>query len=154
MKSCYTCSEIKPLSEYHKKKSSIDGVASVCKTCRNKQLRAWRQTNKGKECIRKQNNKPSSILSREKYSKTKIGKTAQRKGEQAYKLRNENKRKAKAKVNNALITGKISKVDTCEMCGNSEFKTEAHHWSYNEEHWLNVLWVCRKCHNNIHKGVK
>jgi len=39
---------------------------------------------------------------------------------------------------------------TCQICG-GKTKTMAHHSNYND--FLNVIWVCWKCHNLIHKEV-
>ena len=35
-KRCSKCGQIKPISEFYKKKSSKDGLYSICKECRNK----------------------------------------------------------------------------------------------------------------------
>lgn len=53
---------------------------------------------------------------------------------------------ASSKVNNTLKSGKLIK-QPCEMCGCLE--VEAHHSNYNEP--LNVMWLCKKCHEEWHK---
>ena len=45
-----------------------------------------------------------------------------------------------------LRRGKIDK-DDCFACGNSE--TEMHHPNYNVP--LNIQWLCRNCHLELHK---
>jgi len=53
--------------------------------------------------------------------------------------------KAKAAVAAALERGDLVRGTECCSCG--EIKpTVAHHWSYEEEHWLDVVWICRRCH--------
>jgi len=54
--------------------------------------------------------------------------------------------KAHHAVARALARGDIVKSDECSACGDIE-PTVAHHWSYEEEHWLHVVWMCRRCHS-------
>jgi hypothetical protein len=42
------------------------------------------------------------------------------------------------------------KPDHCSICRSSEW-IEAHHSDYSKP--LEVLWVCKKCHNAIHKRL-
>ena len=66
------------------------------------------------------------------------------------KLKDNDKIKARSDLNHGLRDGKVFKVQYCEGCGKEVF-LEAHHFSYNYP--LDVLWVCRKCHNKIHRSV-
>jgi len=52
---------------------------------------------------------------------------------------------AKAAANNAIANGTITELDYCEGCGVSDVPVELHHFSYLSKHWLNVLFLCRKC---------
>jgi hypothetical protein len=56
---------------------------------------------------------------------------------------------ANTAFSNAIKKGKIVRNETCEIC-DKKCKTEGHHWSYAEQNQLNVIWVCIKCHKNIH----
>ncbi len=40
----------------------------------------------------------------------------------------------------------------CERCGDAESTTYFHHWSYEPEHWLDVIPLCCKCHRGVHAG--
>lgn len=62
-------------------------------------------------------------------------------------LKNKNKYLARHYVANALKKGLLEKKD-CIMCGNN--KVEAHHEDYFMP--LEVMWMCRQCHVNHHKG--
>jgi len=55
------------------------------------------------------------------------------------------RRKARHAVAAALKHGALTCSDKCSSCGMIK-PTVAHHWSYELEHWLNVVWMCRRCH--------
>ena len=52
-------------------------------------------------------------------------------------------------VKKALKEGRLTKPHQCNFC-KSKGKLDAHHWSYEPEHWLDVIWYCVKCHRHIH----
>lgn len=55
---------------------------------------------------------------------------------------------ARAAVNNAVARGKLVRPSVCTQpgCKNSG-RIEAHHWhGYDNEHALDVVWLCPKCH--------
>lgn len=52
-------------------------------------------------------------------------------------------------VNNAVVRGKLVKL-ACEVCGNT--KSEAHHADYSKP--LDVMWLCRKHHKDVHRMHK
>lgn len=54
-------------------------------------------------------------------------------------------------VYRALKRGLLIKKTICQICGNSTL-TLAHHNNYSK--WLDILWVCQICHNDIHKILK
>jgi hypothetical protein len=56
---------------------------------------------------------------------------------------------AHAAVKKALKEGRLTKPHNCNFCG-TEGRLEAHHWSYEPEHWLDVIWYCIKCHRDWH----
>ena len=53
---------------------------------------------------------------------------------------------ARDAVYRALKTGKIIKPDKCEDCGTETNNLQGHHESYEQDKWLDVKWLCRKCH--------
>jgi len=63
-----------------------------------------------------------------------------------YRKANPEKRKAHAAIANAIRSGKLVSLP-CSECG--ETKTEAHHYAYDMP--LDVIWLCRKHHNQLHK---
>ncbi|MBS0654123.1 MAG: hypothetical protein JSR39_11435 [Verrucomicrobia bacterium] len=52
-------------------------------------------------------------------------------------------------VAKAIKKGKMIKGDKCELCG-SVCKIEGHHADYSKP--LEVQWICKKCHVNLHKN--
>ena len=63
-----------------------------------------------------------------------------------YRKANPEKRKAHTAVANAIRSGKLVSLP-CSECG--ETKTEAHHYAYDMP--LDVIWLCRKHHRQLHK---
>jgi len=66
--------------------------------------------------------------------------------EKQNKKENPNKYKARWKVYGALRSKKIIKPTECELCGNSTSLTAHHYLGYEKEHWLDIQWLCIKCH--------
>ncbi len=58
---------------------------------------------------------------------------------------------AKDKARDAFVAGKIQKPLFCEICGRKG-KLEKHHPDYNKP--LEVVWVDRACHSQLHRSHK
>ena len=63
-----------------------------------------------------------------------------------YRKANPEKLKAHTAVASAIRRGKLVSLP-CSECG--ETKTEAHHYAYDMP--LDVIWLCRKHHRQLHK---
>ena len=63
------------------------------------------------------------------------------------------KTKARNAVRDAIRMGKLIRPVICESCP-KKGKSEAHHWSYKEEHWLDVNWLCTDCHKTLHQSYE
>ncbi len=139
-KSCRVCKKIKPLSEFPKNRSKKSGYNSECNTCCNKYYKEYRQTEKGKVAHHKAN---------KKYRKTKKGKAVNLKSVQRFNVRHPNQTKAVRTVNHAIRNGKLIRPNT-QICHYCPAKAEQyhHHLGYEPEHWLDVIPVCIKCHQN------
>ena len=60
---------------------------------------------------------------------------------------------ATAEVNAALKRGELTRAGVCARCG-LKARTDAHHHrGYAREHWLDIVWLCRPCHFQTHKGT-
>jgi len=114
-KICSKCGRELQISEFHADKRREFGVGSECRDCKKK----YRQENKGKLLIAQK----------------------ERRKKQFKEL--SPKRKAWNALYYALRTGKISKPETCEICGSNE-NIQGHHADYNKP--FDVIWCCQKCH--------
>ena len=95
----------------------------ICRACKNTQVKAYQHTHRG--TVKQYN--------------------------QAYDQQNREKRAAKALVRHAVADGRLTPQSCC-VCGASD-KIHAHHWSYEREHWLSVIWLCPKHHKAVHAGT-
>lgn len=129
MKKCFKCKVEKPLTEFYKHRKMADGHLNKCKECAKLDVRNHRRENDSvREYDRKRGNRQSSDYQRQ------------------YREKYPKKYAAHSIVNNAIRSGKLVKVDTCE-CG-STFAVEAHHDDYNKP--LEVRWLCAVCHKRWH----
>lgn len=57
---------------------------------------------------------------------------------------------ARAAVRKALASGLLEKQE-CQLdeSGCLRWPVEAHHESYDPDHWLDVVWVCKACHGRL-----
>jgi hypothetical protein len=84
-------------------------------------------------------------LYKRKWRKTKIGKTSTTNSFKKQISKNPDKFLARQSVMVAIRSGKLIKKP-CKKCANP--KSEAHHKDYTKP--LDVIWLCRKCHIQIH----
>lgn len=61
-------------------------------------------------------------------------------------------KKARQAVYEALKRGDLVKPEKCQDCDETK-PLQGHHESYEKEKWLDVIWVCRKCHRKRHRGL-
>lgn len=71
-----------------------------------------------------------------------------------YKMNNPIKDVASQAVRSLVATGKIIKPDQCSICLSivGSKSIQGHHEDYSKP--LEVIWVCVKCHSNIHRTKK
>ncbi len=129
-KTCRDCGEYKPLTDYYLHSKMKDGHLNKCKVCVRDRV--------GKHRIVNIDTLREYDLDRARKGRVK---TLRRKFP--------NKYKARGAVANALSSGKILRPSTCSSCGDA-CKPQAHHWSYEEEHWLDIIWLCTRCHADEH----
>lgn len=70
-----------------------------------------------------------------------------------YRRNNAYKFRAQAAVARELIRGNLVRPCICSKCG-KERRIDAHHWSYELQHWLDVIWLCKSCHRLLHIAEK
>lgn len=137
-KTCRVCKETKPFSEFYIHSHMKEGRLGKCKTCCTKQQKKHRDTKQGRAAIKR-------------YRQSDKGKAAHIYSQKCYNIRNPNQFEAHKTVSNAVRTGKLSRsnIKQCHYC----FKQaqEYHHPSYALENQLDVIPVCIKCHNKLHR---
>jgi len=158
MKVCSRCREEKPITNFNKNRCRPDGLQSQCKACsrfndrlyytRNKKrynarCQSYNQTHQEE---RKIHDRQYRLEHKEKYSEY----------FKQYKKNHPIRLKAKDAVVNAIKSGKLIRPDRCSNLEcNKVCKPEGHHWSYLEEHWLDVEWLCKSCHKRIdHNNIE
>lgn len=133
-KTCAGCHLDLPISEFTRSSKNKTGYQSYCRRCKVLSARAhkaeraaWYQAHK------EELNEWSAAYA--KLPETKIRKAA-------YNA-----------VDRALKAGTITKDDTCKRCGCTDERLESHHRSYEKEHQLDVIWLCPKCHGELHAHI-
>ena len=137
-KKCFKCNIVKDLTEYYKHKKMGDGHLNKCKDCTKKDTKG-RLAEKLKD--------PSFIESeksrhRDKYHrlnyKDKHKPTFEQKKKAIDKYKEKYPEKVKARNSSSHLKAK--------KLGN-----HLHHWSYNEEHFKDVIEITEKKHYLIHR---
>lgn len=139
MKKCFKCHETKPLSEFYKHKRMADGHLNKCKACTKNDVKKNRYKNyeyySDYERRRFHENED-----RRKYS---YEKSCQ------HRQSNPIKTRARSLLYRAVRAGRLVK-QPCAACGTTE-NIEAHHEDYSKP--LEVVWLCRKHHGEIHRQI-
>jgi hypothetical protein len=129
-----------------------DGHLNTCKICHNKISKKYREDNP-KECAaakkRCYERKPEVYKAKAKeWRKSHL---ESRKEEfKKYKEKYPEKVAAHVAVMVEVRSGQMCPPDYCEGCFGSA-PLEAHHPDYSKP--LNVEWLCKKCHTEIHRKV-
>ena len=135
MKKCFKCGVEKTLSEYYKHKGTRDGHLNKCKECTKTDTKLR---------IEKKSKEPEWVImersrSREKHHRLKYGAKYKPSREQKKATMDRYKERYPEKVaakNNLKPNVK----------GN-----HLHHWSYNEQHYKDVIELSEKDHNTAHR---
>lgn len=172
---CTRCGTEQPLTNFEKHPKLVGGYRRQCRECRremsriryaenperyrakyaawsakpeNKEwLRRWQQENA--ERIRDASKAPHRIEAKRAYAQQPHRREAQRVSFSAWYVRNQDKAKAQRAVNHAIRDGKLVTM-LCWVCGE---KAEAHHASYAEDARLDVTWLCRGHHKEVHRKL-
>ena len=134
-KKCFKCGIEKELSEFYVHPQMADGYLNKCKECNKKDVQENYELRREyyREYDRKRNKKEKRLQLRRNYH-----------------IENNEKIKTHQLVHQAIKKGNIIKPENCQICGLHTKFLDAHHHDYTKP--LDVIFVCRKCHLNIHSG--
>lgn len=139
MKTCIVCNKSKDLGEFYKQKGMLDGHLNKCKECCKSQSKerqnilikdeTWRETEK--------------IRSRDKYHRLGYKDKHKPSSEDKKKTINLHKKKYPEKY--------LAKNRTQNLPRGSN--NHLHHWSYNEEHYIDIIELNIADHNLLHRHM-
>lgn len=134
---CTKCKTSYPLTDCYRNKQRPDGRHPICKHC----MKAYLQSPAGRRAHR---------AACTRYSKTPTGRDISSRCKVRYRANHPDRAKAHNAVMNAVGAGILPRARTlgCTHCFAQA--TQYHHYSYAQEDWLNVVPICRMCHNAIH----
>ncbi len=152
-KKCFKCLVIKPLNCFYSHKKMADGHVNKCKECNKKDVSNNYRENIDhyKKYEKSRMNLEHRVKARADYVKTESGKKAKKTSQANFRKTHPIQYAANTMVGNAIRDGKLIKPSNCSNCS-IECVPDGHHCDY--AYPLDVIWLCRQCHNNWHKVNK
>lgn len=131
-KKCFKCGQIKPINEYYVHKKMLDGHLNKCKICTKNDVQILYSKKSNDLNFIEQERKRG----REKYRRLYVGTgKANKKSIDTYNLKFPEKYLAKSSL------GLSHKKEGFER----------HHWSYNKEHYCDIIHLTKKDHKKAHR---
>jgi hypothetical protein len=141
MKQCKLCGDLKPITEFRRRRKSSESRVTECRSCHNAKNRQYEANNPGKKAAN----------ARRIYAQNPEGFHARSKRwEEANKERVMVSRRAADHVRYAVKTGKLTKPSACQHCGTTSVRIVSAHLDYARS--LDVLWLCDRCHRRLDQG--
>jgi len=139
-KSCFKCGENKPLDDFYCHPQMLDGHLNKCKYCTKMDARA-------RENILRHNpdwSEREKTRSREKYHRLGYRETYKSNSNKRPDLVNISRKRYPEKYKANLASQRLPKYNR----GN-----QLHHWSYQEEHWKDVIELSVADHARLHRHI-
>lgn len=137
-KQCRQCGEIKPIDQFYVHKAMKDGHLNKCKNCVKSRVSNKHTLDKADpNYVEKQRKRGRDKYYRLGYSKRTPHKEVRKLAMDNYKKNYPEKQRAKVFCSN------LKKVDGFHF----------HHWSYNENHYVDVILLTPKHHAKAHRFI-
>ena len=134
MKTCFKCNIEKQLDAFYKHKGMKDGHLNKCKDCtKSDSVRSYELNKDDVTFIKKERKR-----GRDKYHRLYSGK------------------KKKSKSYDSVYANKYPEKISARSASDSiisDIGYEKHHWSYNKEHWKDVIILDKKWHMKAHRFI-
>jgi hypothetical protein len=135
MKKCFKCGELKELTEFYKHKQMGDGYLNKCKPCTKKDVKENYSKNSEDQLYVER----ERARGRKKYHRLYTG-TAKANNERNIKYHDLYPEKKKANVVSQRVKPPHPGL-------------EKHHWSYNEEHYKDLIFITKREHMKAHRFI-
>lgn len=135
MKKCFKCGVEKEITDFYKHPQMKDGHLNKCKLCTKKDVKE----DYSKNIVNADFKESEQARGREKYRRLYAGSA-----------------KADIKRNIAYAKKYPEKLAAKSYSANLDKpfeNVERHHWSYNEEHYTDVIWLSKKEHMKGHRFI-
>lgn len=134
-KICFKCKKEKPITEFYKHKQMADGYLNKCRECTKKDVSNKYQENIAEPAFVEKERKRG----RQKYHRLYTG-TGKANKERGQRWISKYPEKTKAKNYTQHLKKPFEGA-------------ESHHWSYNENHYKDVIWLSKKQHMKGHRFI-
>lgn len=158
-KTCTVCTESKPLEEFHQSRVGIAGRQAKCKPCRSAEARRYHDGCRDMINARGRTYRELNAEKLRAYGRVRAKRpdlfAAMAKRLRERRVNERQKFKARQAVADAIRTGKLVRANTCAWCKTTEApRYIAHHHSYEPAFWLDVEFICDRCHARHHAEEK
>ena len=148
-KTCFKCKQEKPIEEFYVHKQMSDGHLNKCKECTKLDVKSHRNNPIYRDKILASDRLRGRLSHRREKAAEYSRENRNSESRIKWIKSNLEKRRIYLKVKRAVDSGKIIKTP-CVICGNK--KSEGHHEDYSKP--LEVIWLCRLHHAELHRKYK